>query len=385
MLFVIQSLTASRDYPFHTEKKSKQHMIFQRSLLREFAIMGIATFIVLLAITITTQLIRFLGYAARGNISTDAVLTFLGFASLRYLPILLSLTLFISVLMTLTRSYRDSEMVVWFTSGQGLNAWIRPVLIYAAPLVFVIAVLSLLLSPWSMGKTEEYRRQLESRDEVAAISPGVFKESRNAERVYFVEKLAANLTTVANIFVHSEEDGQIGTTVAKRGYQETAPNGDRFLVLQNGRRYIGPPGSAEFRIIEFEKYSLRIESSEARESLPSVKSRSTADLMKEKSAEATAELIWRAGLPISAFVLCLLAIPMSFVNPRAGRSLNLMLAALLYMVYSNLLPIFQAWVAQQRISPFLGLWSVHVVVMLAAVVALFYMRLSVRPLRMLRR
>jgi lipopolysaccharide export system permease protein len=359
-------------------------MIFQRSLLREFATTGIATFVVLLAITITTQLIRFLGYAARGNISTDAVLTFLGFASLRYLPILLSLTLFISVLMTLTRSYRDSEMVVWFTSGQGLNAWIRPVLIYATPLVFVIAVLSLLLSPWSMGKTEEYRRQLESRDEVSAISPGVFKESRNAERVYFVEKIAANLTTVANIFVHSEEDGQTGTTVAKRGYQETAPNGDRYLVLQNGRRYIGPPGSAEFRIIEFDKYSLRIESSEAKESLPTVKSRSTADLMKEESPEATAELIWRAGLPISAFVLCLLAIPMSFVNPRAGRSLNLMLAALLYMVYSNLLSIFQAWVAQQRVGPFLGMWSVHVV-MLAAVVALFYMRLSVRPLRMLRR
>jgi lipopolysaccharide export system permease protein len=360
-------------------------MIFQRSLLREFATTGISTFLVLLAITITTQLIRFLGYAARGNISTDAVLTFLGFASLRYLPILLSLTLFISVLMTLTRSYRDSEMVVWFTSGQGLNAWIRPVLIYAAPLVFVIAVLSLLLSPWSMGKTEEYRRQMESRDEVSAISPGVFKESRNAERVYFVEKLAANLTTVANIFVHSEEDGQVGTTVANRGYQETAPNGDRFLVLQNGRRYIGPPGSAEFRIIEFEKYSLRIESSEAKESLPTVKSRSTAELLKKnKSFDAKAELIWRASLPISAFVLCLLAIPMSFVNPRAGRSLNLMLAALLYMVYSNLLSIFQAWVAQQRIGPFLGMWTVHAV-MLAVVVAMFYMRLSVRPLRMLRR
>ena len=359
MLFVIQLLRIRRDYPFHTEKKSKQHMIFQRSLLREFASTGIATFVVLLAITITTQLIRFLGYAARGNISTDAVLTFLGFASLRYLPILLSLTLFISVLMTLTRSYRDSEMVVWFTSGQGLNAWIRPVLIYAAPLVSVIAVLSLYLSPWSMGKTEEYRRQLESRDEVSAISPGVFKESRDAERVYFVEKLAANLTTVANIFVHSEEDGQIGTTVAKRGYQETAPHGDRFLVLQNGRRYIGPPGSAEFRIIEFEKYSLRIESSEAKAALPTVKSKSTASLMKENSAEATAELIWRAGLPISAFVLCLLAIPMSFVNPRAGRSVNLLFALFTYIVYNNLLSVSQARVAQGRMDFSVGLWLVH--------------------------
>jgi lipopolysaccharide export system permease protein len=359
-------------------------MIFQRSLLREFAATGVATFVVLLAITITTQLIRFLGYAARGNISSDAVLTFLGFASLRYLPILLSLTLFISVLMTLTRSYRDSEMAVWFTSGLGLNAWIRPVLIYALPLVFVIAVLSLSLSPWAMAKTDEFRHQLESQDDVAAISPGVFKESPHEERVFFVEKLAANLSTVANIFVHSDEGGEIGTTVAKQGYQETAPNGDRFLVLLNGRRYIGPPGSAEYRVIEFEKYGLRIEASEAKAYQPSIKSLPTTDLFGDKSAEARAEMIWRLGLPLSALVLCLLSIPLSFVNPRAGRSLNLMLAALLYMLYSNLLSITQAWVAQEKIAPLVGMWAVHLA-MLALAVALFYLRLSVSPLRRLRR
>ncbi len=359
-------------------------MIFQRSLLREFAATGIATFFVLLAITITTQLIRFLGFAARGNISSDTVLTFLGFASLRYLPHLLSITLFISVLMTLTRSYRDSEMVVWFTSGQGLNSWIRPVLIYAAPVTVVIAILSLFLSPWAIAKTDVYLRQLESQDDIAAISPGVFKESRNAERVYFVEKLAANLATVANIFVHSDENGEIGTTVAKRGYQETAANGDRFLVMLNGRRYIGPPGSAEYRIIEFEKYSVRIEASEVKETLPSVKAMSMSTLIFDESPVARAELIWRVGLPLSALVLSLLAIPMSFVNPRAGRSLNLMLAAMLYMVYTNLLSIFQAWVTQQKVGVFFGMWAVHVV-MLAMVAMMFYFRLSVRPFRKLKR
>ncbi len=359
-------------------------MIFQRSLLREFAATGIATFFVLLAITITTQLIRFLGFAARGNISSDAVLTFLGFASLRYLPHLLSITLFISVLMTLTRSYRDSEMVVWFTSGQGLNSWIRPVLIYAAPVAVVIAILSLFLSPWAIGKAEVYLQQLESQDDIAAISPGVFKESRNAERVYFVEKLAANLATVANIFVHSDENGEISTIVAKRGYQETAPNGDRFLVMLNGRRYIGPPGSAEYRIIEFEKYSVRIEAGEVKETLPSVKAMSMSTLIFDESPVARAELIWRVGLPLSALVLSLLAIPMSFVNPRAGRSLNLMLAALLYTVYTNLLSIFQAWVTQQKVGVFFGMWAVHVV-MLAMVAMMFYLRLSVRPLRRLKR
>ena len=359
-------------------------MIFQRSLLREFAATGIATFVVLLAITITTQLIRFLGYAARGNISSDAVLTFLGFASLRYLPHLLSITLFISVLMTLTRSYRDSEMVVWFTSGQGLNAWIRPVLIYAAPLSAVIAILSLYLSPWAIAEADVYRRQLESQDDIAAISPGVFKESHNAERVYFVEKLAANLTTVANIFVHSDENGEVGTTVAKRGYQETAANGDRFLVLLNGRRYVGPPGSAEYRIIEFEKYSVRIEANEVKETLPSVKAMPMSTLIYDESPVARAELIWRVGLPLSALVISLLAIPMSFVNPRAGRSLNLMFAGLMYMLYTNLLSIFQAWVAQQKVSVFFGMWAVHVM-MIAMVAMMFYFRLSVRPWRRLKR
>lgn len=359
-------------------------MIFQRSLLREFAATGSATFLVLLAITITTQLIRFLGYAARGNISTDAVLTFLGFASLRYLPILLSLTLFLSVLLTLTRSFRDSEMVVWFTSGRSLTQWIRPVLIYAAPIVLVIATLSLYLSPWSVTKAEQYRRQLESRDDVAAISPGVFKEARGDDRVFFVDKLAANLSTVSNIFIHSREGKEVGTTVARQGYQETAPNGDRFLVLLNGRRYIGPPGSAEYRIIEFEKYSLRIEASEIKEYLPTTRSRATDELFRDASPQARGELTWRLGLPISALVLCLLAIPMSYVNPRAGRSLNMMIAALMYMIYSNLLSISQAWVAQQKIGAIAGMATAHLTV-LALVGLLFFWRLSVFSLRRLRR
>jgi lipopolysaccharide export system permease protein len=359
-------------------------MIFQRALLREFAATGVATFLVLLAITLTTQLIRFLGYAARGNISTDAVLTFLGFASIRYLPILLSLTLFVAVLLTLTRSYRDSEMVVWFTSGQALTAWIRPTLLFATPFLLTIALLSMQLSPWAAAKAEEYRRQLESRDDLAAITPGVFKEARHSDYVYFVEKLTMDLSVVANIFVHSEKEGEVATTVAKRGHQETAPNGDRFLVLLKGRRYEGPPGSAEYKVVEFDKYAVRIDAREATLDAPSIQSRPTVELLGDPSPEGRAELIWRAGLPLSALVLCLLAIPLSFVNPRAGRSLNLIIAALIYMVYSNLLSIVQAWVAQQKVPPSVGLWIMHAV-MLGLTLALFRWRQSVQsPLRLRR-
>jgi lipopolysaccharide export system permease protein len=249
-------------------------------------------------------------------------------------------------------------------------------LLYAIPMVFIIGVLSLLLTPWATGKAEQYRRQLESREDVAAISPGIFKESKRGDRVFFVEKLTLDLSVVANIFVYSEEDEEVGTTVASRGYQETMPSGSRYLVLENGRRYVGPPGTAEYKIIEFDKYAVRLEEKAQKAYSPSIRSLSTAELLSMDKKEARAEIVWRIGAPLSALVLALLAIPLSFVNPRAGRSVNLILAALAYLVYNNSLSIVQAWVSQGKLSFHAGLVVPHLIT-LAIVAFLFYRRLAV--------
>lgn len=359
-------------------------MIFRASLLRELAASAAATFLVLLGISVTTQLVRLLGQAAGGQITSAGVVALLGFTLVGYLPILLSLTLFIAVLMTLTRSYRDSEMVVWFSCGQGLTRWIGPVLSFAAPLVLTIALLSLLLSPWAVEKAEEFRRQMDSRDDVAQVTPGVFHESRRADRVYLVEEVSGQSNLVANVFVSSIQDGKLGVMVARTGFQETAANGDRFLVLQNGRRYEGEPGSPEYKVFEFERYAMRIEAADAADRAPTTKTMTTLELLREPTPRNLGELSWRIGLPASALVLCLLAIPLSFVNPRAGRSMNIVVAILIYMVYSNLLSIMQAAIAQGRLPLLAGMWMVHAG-MLVVLLLLFYRRLSVFSLwRLLR-
>ena len=166
------------DYLRVPPKKQNAGMIFRSSLLRELTTAAVAIFLVLLGISMTTQLVRLLGQAASGLITSTGVVALLGFTLVSYLPILLSVTLFIAVLMTLTRSYRDSEMIVWFASGVGLTRWIRPVLMFAWPLIVTIALLSLLLAPWAVEKSEEFRRQMDSRDDVAQVTPGVFHESR---------------------------------------------------------------------------------------------------------------------------------------------------------------------------------------------------------------
>jgi len=350
-------------------------MIFLRTLLREFANLAVAVFLSLFLIALTTRLIRLLGQAAGGKIPSDAVVAFLGFSALSLLPVLLSLTLFISVLLALNRSWRDSEMVIWFNSGLSLAAWIRPVLIFAAPLVLVIAALSFFISPWAAEKAEQYRSRIDTRDDISRVEPGTFGESRSRERVFFVESIAGDKTSVRNVFVNTTQHRRTGVMMSERGFTEFAPNGDRFLVMLSGRRYVGTPGMADFGLMEFERYATRIQTKEGDEPAATYKSTSTLGLIETPTRNNLGELLWRVGMPVSALILALLAIPMSFVNPRAGRSVSLLFALLTYMVYSNLLSVSQAQVAQGKLQFATGWWLVHSV-MLLVLLALFAQRMS---------
>ena len=371
------------DYPQSQPLKSKRpckHGIFYWSLVREFASTGLLVSSILLGIVVFTQLVRLLGDSVSGVLAVDGVLAIMGFSSLNYLPVLLSIGLFLSVLLTLTRSYRDSEMVVWFTSGIGLTRWIRPVLGYAIPVTLLIATLSLVLSPWALSKADEFRRRLDSRDDVAAATPGAFRESKQADRVFFLEDVDVEKKRVGNIFVQSSQNGKEGTMVAKEGFQETAPNGDRFLVMLNGTRYEGIPGQADFKIVEFERYAMRIEPVELRQELPNVKAYPTSYLLQNMTPPNIAELEWRVGLPLSALVLSLLAIPLSYVNPRAGRSINLITAMVIYMFYNNMISVTNSWVGRGKLGPVAGLWGIHLF-MFTVMLVLFYHRSSASPWR----
>ena len=356
-------------------------MIFHRALLREFAQLATAVFLSLFLIAITTRLVRLLGQAAGGKIPTDAVVAFLGFFALNALPVLLSLTLFVTVLLTVTRSYRDSEMVIWFNAGLSLAAWVRPVLTFALPLVALIAALSMVIAPWAVRMSEQYRSRVDARDDVARVDPGVFGESRLRDRVFFVESAGGTTGEVQNVFVNSVQHGRNGVMFSRRGLVETAPNGDRFIVMLDGRRYEGVPGEADYRVMEFERYEARVESAAGEEPVPTHKSLSTLALLQNPTHANRGELVWRIGIPLSALILALLAIPMSFVNPRAGRSVNLLFALLAYLVYQNLLSVSQARVAQGSLDFSVGWWLVHAVV-LVVLLALFAQRMTLRRLKL---
>jgi len=353
-------------------------MIFQRALQRELVSVAGATFTVLFTIFVTWTLISILGKAAGGKVASGDVLALIGFSLLNYLPTILILTSFMAVIVTVTRSYRDSEMVVWFASGQSLLRWIAPILVFGLPVVVLVGALSFVATPWAKARSTEFIQRFEKREDLKRVSPGQFRESTSANRVFFVEGSTRGSTVVQNVFVNSVDDSGSSIVVAKEGVIEPDGKGGQYLVLTNGRRYLGHPGRADFQSMEFERYRMRVSSR-----MPVLGSETPADALTTTALLAlpdnrftNAELLYRLSAPITCVVLMLLAIPLGFVNPRAGSSANLILALLIFFTYSNLSKLFEASVKQGKMSFGVAWWPLHLFALLV-VAGLFAWRLNV--------
>jgi len=285
-------------------------------------------------------------------------------------------TCFISVLTVVTRSYQDSEMVVWFASGVSLTRWIRPVLRFGMPNVVLVALLSFFVTPWANQQSTEFRERFEKREDIAKVSPGKFQESSSSDRVFFAEATAGNEMKLKNIFIDTWREGHPSVIVAKEGSTELDQHGDKLLVLQKGRRYDGEPAQTIFQMMEFERYGVLVSrESRAAAGDKSARSLPTKVLLEDPNNFNRGELLWRISLPLMCLFLILLAIPLSFVNPRGGRSANMIVALLLFFVYLNMVNVFQAMVVQQRLSLTVAWWPIHLLALLV-IIGLFLWRLK---------
>ena len=99
------------------------------------------------------------------------------------------------------------------------------------------------------------------------------------------------------------------------------------------------------------------------------RTRSLSTLFANPTPENMAEWVWRISYPLSSLILCLLAVPLSYVNPRAGRSLNVLFAILIYFSYSNIVGLSQGWVARSQLSASASLALAHGTMLLVLVLA----------------
>lgn len=334
-------------------------MVFDSSLRKDLARNFVATVIVLVTIVMTILLIRTLGQASRGAINPSEVLLIMGFSLMSQLTTVLALSLFISVIATLSRMYSDSEMVIWFTGGRGVLAFVPPLLRFAWPILLAITLLALFAWPWSNQQIKDLQQRYDTRNDVERVAPGRFQESAGGKRVFFIDKDSPDQNTGTNVFIATQDRGLETTTTARQGRIEWRGN-DRFLTLDSGEQWLSDVDKGSMRWTRFEQYDLLIDPRVAGQN-PVIASRQIPSLalLSNPTPINQGELSWRLGLGLCALNFTLLALPLSAVNPRRGRSYQFALALLVFVLYYNFVNIGQNWISQGRYTVWSWLVMLH--------------------------
>lgn len=326
-------------------------MLFHSSIRKELSRTFGATLVVLVTIVMTMMLIRTLGLASKGSVNPSEVFLVMTYTVLGYMPTILSLCLFIAIVGTLSRMYRDSEMAIWFSSGRGLVAFLRPLFGFAWPILLLVALFALVGWPWANSQTDGMRQRYESRSDIERVAPGEFRESAGRLRVFFIDKDAPDSATANNVFISSIERNLHIITSARRGHMEDI-DGKRYLLLSNGQRLERPLTPTDgIKISEFDTYGAKVggSGSDSPDAAP-VRTRTTLTLLRDPTRDNLGEFAWRVGMLFGAANFVILALALSSVNPRVGRSGNYLFALFAFILYYNMLNLGQNWVSSGKYS-----------------------------------
>lgn len=359
--------------------------LFKRAVVAEVSSNASVVMSTLVVVWLSVILVRLIGEAAKGIIGSDVVIGLAALTTIAALPTIMSLSLFIGVLTAVSRSYRESEMVVWFASGLSLADWVGPILRLAVPVAIVVGAFTLFATPWSHQQIEDYRARFDLRSEISQITSGDFLELDGGARVVFVEPSATNPNELGHVFARINTPEWHAIINAQSARTQVEPNGDRFLVLVDGTRYEVKPGQAETRITDFDEFAFRLETPNADETLAQAraraldnrKARPTLMLLEDNEANSDGQLMWRLAIPMATINLALLAIPLGAVNPRVGRSFDLLIAGLVALLYMNLINASHGWINNNLLPFDLGVWLVHGL-FLGLTLSLFWWRLRMR-------
>ena len=338
--------------------------LIDRYVAKECALTTAAVIAVLLVILLGSSLVRVLGRIAEGKLPEDALWMLLTINLVHYLVILVPIGLYLGILLGMGRLYKDSEMAALFACGIGSQRLYRGILALTLPLVMLSIGLSLYLAPWTAAEQDRIKHAAQNASPISGLVAGQFNESANGKQTLFFERFAADERLLQQVFAQTRETEQNTVQAAKNAVVVQTADQDPYLVLQQGYAYRGTPGQLDYRTTEFAAYGVQIRQNNTTAVRLRTSATPSAELWRATEPKQIAEWQWRLSIPLVCLLLALLALPLSYTSPRKGRFAKLGVGILVYIIYSNMLGVARAWVERDAVPPWLGLWWVHVAVIL---------------------
>ncbi|MDC0430611.1 LPS export ABC transporter permease LptF [Candidatus Thioglobus sp.] len=355
-----------------------QNSILAKYLIRNVLMITAAVFIVLGLVIFGNQLVSVIKESLEKGIPIADLLPLVGFKMIRDVPLILSLSLFLAIILAISKSYKDSEAVVMNSLGIGdkhLMVFIQPVVIF----IFIfILFLTTIAVPWSKQQRSMIMDRSENSSKFSFIKEGEFQEFKDGDIVFYASKVknidGESTQDMEEIFIYTLADNQPIITLAAQAQKYTDINTKSvYLRLKDGTRYHGFPSEMNKKILNFDQYDLQIINGEKRQSTnieTKTESKPTLDIIFSSDTREIAEWQWRLSQPISVLILSIFAILLGKTSPRDGKNLGVLAGVIVFIIYNNALLIAKSSLERGDTLPIIGLWWVHLLVLL--IIFVFY-------------
>ena len=364
-------------------------MIIFRYLLKEVAKTQLAVFLVIMTIFISNKFVRVLDDASEGGIPGHLVMTFIGLKIPDLAGMILPLSFFLGVLLAYGRIYAENEMTVLHACG--VSEWyvVRVTLILGVVTAIITGMFTLYLSPMATEYEYQIKEQIAADSGLSSLIAGRFQTTGNKKAVVFIHEKNRDDNTFEKVFVAQLPDKEksnrsvIDSSVvyAQNGQVVEDDSGTQRLILSEGTRYQNDIENKQFRQVAFDKYYIQIQDQKVAHKRRKLSAIPSSELFNEKTPEASAESQWRIAFPLACIIMTLVAVPLSVVNPRQGKFGKMLPAILLFLSYFLLLTAIRSGIEKGTVPQLIGLWPVHLIVLILGFSLLVKGRKSGRKLK----
>jgi lipopolysaccharide export system permease protein len=333
-------------------------LILERYLIREITkpmLFGVGLLVLVFAGY--TSAVK-LAQAAEGLLEPGMVIRLIALNTLIALEVLLPTALYLSIISSLGRLYRDSEVAALNAAGFSEFGILKSVVILSLVTAAVVAVISVYGRPWAYQQSYRIEAEAIAEFDINRLQSGQFFELQDNRYVLYAEGVDRGRSQLTGVFMQNDEPGKSRIIYAKTAFMpDTLPGEPRSVEFLDGYAYVLDQTGSKDTVLRFGALIMRLEE-DARTASRKRKALPTAQLSLSDDPKEIAEFQWRLSTPLATLLLAMLAVPLARSAPRESRHTSFIVAVLVYIGFFNLAGIARNWVEQGTVNPWPGIWWV---------------------------
>ena len=346
----------------HSSQGMFKNNILSKSFNLEVFKSTTSILIILFLLVVGSRFVSYFEQASEGLIDPSIILyaVFLRFPD--FISLLLPLSFFIGILITVSRLYADREIYAYFSTGISPITLIKFIFPQAIIYMVFTLILSLYIAPVSKQVSNELLKVDTFEEQIASLSPGEIVSIKGSKS--FITVSENNEAYLKNV-IFFNDDGKDSILISSDILSISSSQLDYELLFKDGSLTASIFSDDPKIISSFKNFKFPLANNQT-DAVTSFE-----NIFSSINIDDPLGFQWSISLSITIIVLMVIAIYIGKVEPRQGRLSVILPGMLIYILYLSLLLLGRDHIVQNNQTEF-NLIFIHLIFIFFAI--LLYLR-----------